>query len=305
MRARLEKMSVRRKALLGVGLYVLIAILIGIVFGTAAPEPFLPQDEFLLEPWIPIVIGPVDLSITKAVLYLFLACGATIGAMLYVANRMAARPNRVQTAVETIYDFTRNTITRGNMDEKMAARWFAVTSTLFLFILLSNLIGYIPLPINTLHPLVIFGVEIPSLALYAATANLSIPLVLTLVVWFSYHAEGIRHKGFVPYFKGWVPSGVTGVAAIPIFGIEVISHFVRLISLSVRLFANVLAGHLLILFMGGGLAVLLGIAVLGWVTLPAAIAFFVFEIVLIAGLQAFIFANLTSIYLGEATGEGH
>ena len=305
MRARLENMSVRRKALLGVGLYVLIAILIGIVFGTAAPEPFLPQDEFLLEPWIPIVIGPVDLSITKAVLYLFLACGATIGAMLYVANRMAARPNSVQTAVETIYDFTRNTITRGNMDEKMAARWFAVTSTLFLFILLSNLIGYIPLPINTLHPLVIFGVEIPSLALYAATANLSIPLVLTLVVWFSYHVEGIRHKGFVSYFKGWVPSGVTGIAAIPIFGIEVISHFVRLISLSVRLFANVLAGHLLILFMGGGLAVLLGIAVLGWVTLPAAIAFFVFEIVLIAGLQAFIFANLTSIYLGEATGEGH
>lgn len=305
MKARLENMSVRKRVLLGLGLYVLIAVLIGIVFGTAAPEPFLPQDEFLLEPWIPIVIGPVDLSITKAVLYLFLACGATIGAMLYVANRMAARPNSVQTAVETIYDFTRNTITRGNMDEGMAARWFAVTSTLFLFILLSNLIGYIPLPINTLHPLVIFGVEIPSLALYAATANLSIPLVLTLVVWFSYHVEGIRHKGFVSYFKGWVPSGVTGIAAIPIFGIEVISHFVRLISLSVRLFANVLAGHLLILFMGGGLAVLLGIAVLGWVTLPAAIAFFVFEIVLIAGLQAFIFANLTSIYLGEATGEGH
>ncbi len=303
--ARLKGLSTKRKALIGFGLYLLIAVLIGIGFGTAVPETFLPQDEFLLEPWIPLAIGPVDLSINKAVLYLFLACAATIGAMLYVANRMAARPNRVQTLVELIYDFTRNTITRGNMDEKMATRWFAVTATLFLFILLSNLIGYIPLPTNTLHPLVIFGVEIPSLALYAATANLSTPLVLTLVVWISYHVEGIRHKGFVPYLKGWVPGGVTGVAAVPLFLIEVVSHFVRLISLSVRLFANVLAGHLLILFMGGGLAVLLGIAVVGWVTLPAAVAFFAFEIVLIAGLQAFIFANLTSIYLGEATDEGH
>jgi F-type H+-transporting ATPase subunit a len=302
---RLKRMRTRNKVFLALGVYVLVAVLIGIGFGVAVPEEFIPQDEFLLEPWIPIVIGPVDLSITKAVLYLFLACGATVAAMLYVANRMAARPNRVQTAVETIYDFTRNSITRSNMDERMAARWFAVTSTLFLFILLSNLIGYIPLPTNTHYPLVIFGVEIPSLALYAATANLSVPLVLTLVVWFSYHVEGIRQKGVRDYFKGWVPAGVTGFAAIPLFVIEIISHFVRLISLSVRLFANLLAGHLLILFMAGGLAVLVGIAAIGWLTLPFAIAFFVFEIALIAGLQAFIFTNLSSIYLGEATGAGH
>jgi hypothetical protein len=96
---------------------------------------------------------------------------------------------------------------------------------------------------------------------------------------------------------------VTGFAAVPIFVIEVISNFVRMISLSVRLFANILAGHLMILFMGGGLVVLLGIAALGVVTLPMAIAFFIFEVGLIATLQAFIFATLTSIYLGGAVAE--
>ena len=105
----------------------------------------------------------------------------------------------------------------------------------------------------------------PSFALYAATANISIPLALTLVVWFLYHYEGVRAKGFVGYLRSWVPAGVEGAAAIPIFVIEVISHFVRIISLSVRLFANILAGHLLILFMGGGLVVLLGIAAIGCV----------------------------------------
>jgi F-type H+-transporting ATPase subunit a len=305
VKASLQSLSTRKKVLLGVGLYLLITILVGVGFGTAVPEEFIPQDEFLLEPWIPLVIGPVDMSITKGVLYLFLTCVATTTAMLYVANRMAARPNRVQTAVETIYDFTRNSITRANMDERMAARWFAVTSTLFLFILLSNLIGYIPLPTNTHYPLVIFGVEIPSLALYAATANLSVPLVLALIVFVSYNVEGIRDKGVGGYLKSLVPSGVQGGMAAFIFVLEFLSNFMRLISLSVRLFANILAGHLIILFMSGGLAVLLGLEVLGLITLPIGIALFLFEVGLVATLQAFIFATLTAIYLGGAVAETH
>jgi F-type H+-transporting ATPase subunit a len=149
---------------------------------------------------------------------------------------------------------------------------------------------------------------VPSFALYAATANISIPLTLTLVVWVSYHVEGIRAKGPIRYLASWLPPGLEsmplpGKAAI--FLIEVISHFVRLISLSVRLFANILAGHLLLLFMGGGLAVLLGLAALGAVTFPMAFVFFVFEVGLVATLQAFIFATLTSIYIGGAVAESH
>jgi F-type H+-transporting ATPase subunit a len=197
-------------------------------------------------------------------------------------------------------------IAEGNMDRRTAAKWFTFVGTLFLFIWFSNMIGYFPLPTNTEHKVSVFGLDIPTFALYAATANLSVPLVLTLVVWFSYHIEGIRAHGFVGYLKSWIPAGVTGFAAGPIFVIEVISHFVRIISLSVRLFANLLAGHLLILFMGGGLAVLLGLAAIGWLTLPVAVGFFAFEVVLIATLQAFIFATLTAIYLGTATAEeGH
>jgi F-type H+-transporting ATPase subunit a len=191
------------------------------------------------------------------------------------------------------------------MDERMALKWFPFIGTLFLWILFSNLLGYIPLPTNSLEKFNIFGAEVPGFAIYAATANISIPLTLTLIVWVSYHIEGVRAKGFRRYLASWIPAGVPHAARIPLFFIEVISHFVRLISLTVRLFANILAGHMLILFMGGGLAVLLGLAALGVVTVPLAVAFFLFEVILIAGLQAYIFATLTAIYLGGAVAESH
>jgi F-type H+-transporting ATPase subunit a len=271
----------------------------------AEEEEFKPQNEFRLDPIVPIEIFGIDLSITKAVFYLVLAAACTCGAMLFVANRMQARPNRVQTAVELAYDLASNTITRGNMDARMARKWFAFIATLFFFIWFNNMIGYIPLPFNTEHPVEIFGLSVPTFALYAATANLSVPLALALVVWLSYHVEGIRAKGVVRYLKGWVPSGVSGPIVFLVAPIEVISQFVRLISLSARLFANMLAGHMLILVMAGGMAVLLGSTIVGVVTLPIATAFYIFEVGLVASLQAFIFALLAAIYLGEAVAEEH
>ena len=248
------------------------------------------------------------MSINKAVLYIVLASVITCAAMIWIANRMQAKPNKVQMAVEVIYDTIRNQIVRDNLNDKMAAKYFPFLATLFFFILFSNFIGLIPLPTNTEHPIDIFGLEVPAFALYAATANISIPLVLTLVVWILYQSEGIRAHGPIGYLKTWLPAGFEDMNPIGkglIFGIEAISQFVRLISLSVRLFANILAGHLLLLFMGGGLAVLLGLGALGVLTFPMAFAFYVFEIVIVAGLQAFIFSILTAIYLGEATSESH
>ena len=268
-------------------------------------EDFKPQNEFKLDPWISLKFGPLDMSINKAVMYLAITCVLTCVAMVWIAKRMEAKPNRVQTAVETLYVTMRDNIAGGNMDAKTAKRWFSFVATLFMFIWISNMLGYIPLPTNTEHKVDVFGISIPTFAIYAATANLAVPLALTLMVWFAYHYEGIRAKGPVKYLKGWVPAGVTGPAVGPIFVIEVISHFVRLVSLSVRLFANILAGHLLILFMGGGLAVLLGLEVVGVFTLPLAIAFYIFEVGLVATLQAFIFATLASIYFGGAVAEEH
>jgi F-type H+-transporting ATPase subunit a len=296
-----------RKAKIGIGfaVYLGVAILLYVVFGSEGKnEEFKPQNEFKLDDWIPIHIAGINMSINKAVLYLFLACIVTAATMIYIARRMQDKPNRVQTIVEGAYDLTYTQISKGNMPSETAAKYFPFVATLFFFIWFSNMLGYIPLP--TSHETIdIFGIAFPSFALYAATANLSVPLVLTLTVFFLYQAEGIRRHGVIKYFKGWLPAGVSGPAAVPIFFIEVISQFVRIISLSVRLFANILAGHLLILFMGGGLAVLLGLAALGWITLPIAIAFFIFEVGLVATLQAFIFATLTSIYFGEASAGGH
>jgi F-type H+-transporting ATPase subunit a len=298
-------LSRRAKVLIGVSIYILIGILLGVLLGSEGMNnDYKPQNEFKLDSWIPIKIAGIDMSINKAVLYIFLASALTVWTMVYIARRMQARPNRVQTAVETAYQLMKGNIAEGNMDQRMAKKWFTFVGTLFLFIWFSNILGYFPLPTNTEHKVDVFGLHLPTFALYAATANLSVPLALTLVVWFSYHVEGIRAHGFVGYLKSWVPAGVEGAAAAPIFVIEVISHFVRIISLSVRLFANILAGHLLILFMGGGLVVLLGVAALGVFTLPVAVGFFMFEVILIATLQAFIFATLTAIYLGGATAEG-
>ncbi len=184
--------------------------------------------------------------------------------MIYAARRMATRPSgRLQVVIEGAFGLMRDNITRGNMDPKMASKWFPFIATLFLFIWFSNMIGYIPLPTNTHEKFSLFGLEIPSFALYAATANISVPLVLALVVWVSYHVEGIRVHGPIGYVRSWVPKGVEGFMVGPILAIEALSHFVRLISLSLRLFANILAGHLLILFMAGGLVVLLGMSVFG------------------------------------------
>ncbi len=297
-----------KKLLIALGILapMVLLIVLGVVFGSEGQNTeYKPQNEFQLDDWISIHLGSLNMSINKAVLYLAIAAVLTAGTMLYVARRMKQRPNRVQTTVETAYQLMKNNITGGNMDAGMAKKWFPFVGTMFLFIWWSNVIGYIPLPINTHEKFDLFGAQIPSFAIYAATANISVPLALALVVWISYHIEGVRAKGPIGYLKSWVPAGVEGPAAVPIFFIEVISQFVRVISLSVRLFANILAGHLLILFMAGGLVALLGIAALGIITLPVAVVFFIFEVGLVASLQAFIFATLTAIYLGGAVADEH
>jgi F-type H+-transporting ATPase subunit a len=302
----LKSMKRWQKVTLGVSLYIGLIVALFVAFGPGERNmAYQPQNEFQLDPWVDLHIGGLDMSINKAVLYLFLTAAFTVGLMTWIARKMEQRPNRMQAGLEAMYDLTNNNITRGNLPAAYAKKWFPFIATLFFFIWFSNLIGYLPLPTNTHETTKIFGLEVPSFALYAATANISVPLVLTLVVWFSYQIEGVRAHGVTGYLGTFIPSGTPGALKPLLFVIEVISHFVRIISLSVRLFANLLAGHLLILFMGGGMVVLLGMAALGAVTLPVAIVFFLFEVVLIATLQAFIFATLTAIYLGGAVEGGH
>ncbi|MGI8730765.1 MAG: F0F1 ATP synthase subunit A [Solirubrobacteraceae bacterium] len=298
-------MSTRRKLGIGIGgVYILGMVAIVAIFGATRNDntEFLPQDEFKLLTWLELP-GPLDLN--KGVLYLLIAGTLTIGIMTWVSKRMQARPNRVQTAVEWLYVGMRDKVVRDNMSDDMARKWFPLVCTLFVFIWVSNMISYVPLPVNSGHTFTLFGTEIPSFQIYAATANVSVPLVLALIVFISYNVEGLRAKGPWGYTKSMIPPGVSGPILIMIFPLEVLSHFLRLISLTVRLFANLLAGHMLIQFMAGGLAVLLGLEVLAWFTLPAGVVIYLFEVVLIAGLQAFIFAILTCIYLGSAVSHHH
>jgi F-type H+-transporting ATPase subunit a len=290
-------MSTTRKILLGIaGFYVFGIVLLLVIFGFTQHKnnEFQIQNEFKLINWVHLGV----FSINRAVIYVFIATILTIVTMLYISRRMQARPNRVQTGVEVIFSLMRDNITRGNMDDAMARKWFPFLGTLFLFIWYSNLIGYLPLPTNSQEKFNVFGAHIPSFALYAATANISVPLVLALVVFVSFIVEGIRAQGPIGYVKSLMPQGVHGPMLLLIGPLEVISTFMRLISLTVRLFANILAGHMIILFMAGGLAVILGLQVLGWFTLPAGILIYLFELGLVATLQAFIFATLSAIYLG-------
>ena len=296
-------MSKTRKILLGVfGGYLLLTVLAFILWGSAGRNTdFKPQDEFTLYTWVNL---PGSLDINKAVLYLILAGILTCFTMVYVARRMQARPNRIQTAVEVLFNLMRDNITRGNMDDRMAAKYFPFIGTLFLFIWFSNMLGFVPLP--TAHEkFSLFGLEIPTFGIYAATANVSVPLILSLIVFISYTGEGIRAKGVGGYLKSLIPAGVTGAMAGFIFVLELLSNLMRIISLSVRLFANMLAGHLIILFMAGGLAIILGIAGIGVFLLPLGIVLYLFEVGIVVTLQAFIFATLSAIYIGGAVAESH
>jgi F-type H+-transporting ATPase subunit a len=292
-------MSNTRKVLLyGFGFYLLGIVLLAIIFGFGHKNhSFQIQNEFKLVNWVSLGV----FSINRAVLYLFIAAILTVTTTLWISRRMHQRPNRIQTAVEVLYSLMRDNITRGNMEDSMAAKWFPFIGSLFLFIWFCNLIGYLPLPTNTEEKFNLFGAHIPSFALYAATANISVPLVLALVVFVVFNWEGIRTQGLFGYIKSLIPSGIKGPILFLIFPLEVISTLMRILSLTIRLFANILAGHLIILFMAGGLAVILGLSFLGWFTLPFGILLYMFELGLVATLQAFIFATLAAIYIGGAT----
>jgi F-type H+-transporting ATPase subunit a len=290
-------MSRSRKILYGAGgVWLAITIILLVAIGSGGKNnEFKIQNEFKLVNWVHLGI----FSINRAVIYLFIATILTMVTMLWLSRKMQQRPNKVQTAVELLFSFMRDNITRGNLSDDMAIKWFPFIGALFLFIEFCNLIGYIPLPTSE-EKFNVFGAHIPSFALYAATANISIPLVLALVVFVVFNWEGIRAQGPMGYLKSLIPSGVEGPILLLIFPLEVISTIMRLLSLTIRLFANILAGHMIILFMAGGLAVVLGLSFLGWFTMPFAIILYLFELGLVATLQAFIFATLAAIYIGGA-----
>ena len=269
-------------------------------------EEFNPEHDFDPGEWIPIHIGPLDLSINKTVAYLLLGtvCTIALGIVLMRVKtvRLKSEPDRKQALGEMVYEIAQTQVAEQGLPHKAIGRWFPYVASLMLFIWVINMLGFIPLPLSN-ETVDIFGVELPTLAIYAATSSISVTLSLALMTFIFTHVEGIRHNGPVKYFKSWIPDVPKGLYPL-IIPLEILGQFMRLISLSVRLYANMLAGHMLILTFIGLIFVIgnLGVAVFA---IPAATAFYLFEVVIVVSIQAFIFAALSAIYIGSAIEPDH
>ena len=266
--------------------------------GRLLAESFNPSDEFKLHDWIPIHLGPIDMSVNKTVVYLALGSLVTILlGILLMRLRLKPAPDRRQTVGEWVYDITQTAIAEQGLPSKAIGRWFPYVATLFLFIWTLNMLGFVPLPFTgeTWH-------GIPTWGIYAATSSLSVTLALALLTFVFTHYEGIKWNGTRRYFKSWIPEAPKGLLLL-IVPLEILGQFMRLISLSVRLFANMLAGHILILTFLGLIFIFESLALV-FVIVPATV-FYIFEVVIVVGIQAFIFAALSAIYIGSAIEPEH
>jgi len=256
---------------------------------------FDPAKEFEQHEWVPIHLGPLNLSITKAVVYLLLGALLTILLGLFLMRGKAL--NRRGTTGEMIYDIAQTQVAEQGLPSKAIGRWFPYVATLMLFIWVVNMLGFIPLPLTgeRWHGIPVWGI-------YAATSSISVTLALALMTFVFTHVEGIRHNGPVRYFKSWIPEVPKAILPL-IIPLEILGQFMRLVSLSVRLFANMLAGHMLILVFIGLIFVLQSLALIPVVLFAS--VFYVFEVTIVVSIQAFIFALLSAIYIGSAIEPEH
>ena len=260
---------------------------------------FDPSIEFEQHEWIPIHLGPLDLSVTKAVVYLWLGalCSILVGVLL-MRGRPGRGMSRRETVGEQIYEIAQVQIAEQGLPSKAIGLWFPYVATLMIFIFCVNLLGFIPLPLTgeTWH-------GVPTWGIYAATSSLAVTLALAILTFIFTHVEGIRWNGPIRYFKSWIPE-VPKLMLPLIIPLEILGQFMRLVSLSVRLYANMLAGHMLILtFIGLGF-VLTNVVVDVFGTAFATL-FYLFEVIIVVGIQAFIFAALSAIYIGSAIEPEH
>ena len=224
---------------------------------------------------IPLHIGPVDISINKAVWFLWIGAAITFLIMFAGSRALKNRPGAYQVIVEEIYGFGRNSL--GGQVGEEGKKWFPYTLSVFVFLLVLNIIGLFP---NS----------------YPVTSNISFTLVLAFLTFLITQYEGFTRNGPVKYLKSFVPPGLPFKPVMVPFMwfVEFLQEFTKPLTLGLRLYANILAGHLIIfvflsfiLYFGTFMAV---------ISVPAAVIFFAFEI-FVAVLQAYIFAILTQVYI--------
>ncbi len=290
-------------------LFALALILPAAALGQEAPHAaeesdFDPAHEWELKTWGPeLKIGPIDMSLNKAVAYLILGTIVSILIGIVLMRVKTGRdPDRKQALGETIYEIAQVQVAEQGLPTKAIGLWFPYVASLMVFIWVVNMLGFIPLPLSD-ERFEIFGIELPTLAIFAATSTLSVTLALALMTFVFTHVEGIRWNGARRYFRSWIPEVPKAMLPL-IIPLEILGQFMRLISLSVRLYANMLAGHMLILTFIG-LIFVIGNLTLAVIAVPAATVFYLFEVVIVVSIQAYIFAALSAIYIGSAIEPEH
>lgn len=245
-----------------------------------------PVKQFEVKPLIDINVGGVDLSFTNVSLFMLLATALTIALMVMPTNRRALVPGRWQNISELAYEFAGNMLRSTTGAAGM--KFFPLVFSLFMFILMANLIGMFPY-------------------FYTVTSQLIVTFALAMTVILTVVIAGIRMHG-LSWFKVFVPSGVPGYIIPLVSAIEVISFLSRPVSLSVRLFANMLAGHIMLKVFAAFVVSLGALGAIGIVgaILPLfmTVAITALEF-LVAALQAYVFAVLTCIYLNDAVHPHH
>ncbi len=295
----------KRLSVLALGGYLALPSLALAQTAPGEEEKFNPEHDFEPGEWVPIHLGWLDLSINKTVAYLILGSLVTMAlGILLMRVRVGSKDEvgRRQAVGEMVYEIAQVQVAEQGLPHKAIGRWFPYVATLMLFIWVVNMLGFIPLPLSN-ERFELFGVELPTLGVYAATSSINVTIALALMTFVFTHVEGVRHNGPIKYLKSWIPDVPKGLYVL-IVPLEVLGQFMRLISLSVRLFANMLAGHMLILTFIGLIFVLESLAV-AVVAIPAAAAFYLFEVVIVVSIQAFIFAALSAIYIGSAIEPEH
>jgi len=264
-----------------------------------AEEEFDPAHEWELQTWIDL---PLGLDVNKAVAYVMLGTLVTCLLGIFLMRVKFGRdPNKRQALGEMVYEVAQVQVAEQGLPTKAIGRWFPYVATLMIFIWVVNMLGFIPLPLSD-ETVEIGGLDLPTLGIFAATSTLSVTLALALMTWIFTHVEGIRANGVGGYLKSWIPDVPKAMLPL-IVPLEILGQFMRLISLSVRLYANMLAGHMLILTFIGL------IFLTHWAVFPFSVlmgtVFYLFEVVIVVSIQAYIFAALSAIYIGSAIEPEH
>ncbi|HBR69730.1 MAG TPA: F0F1 ATP synthase subunit A [Rhodospirillaceae bacterium] len=239
-----------------------------------------PIHQFVIEPIIPLSIGGYDLSFTNSALWMTIAAGLSLTFLTSAMKRKALVPGRAQIFAEMIYQFVAGMI-RENIGPK-GREYFPLVFTVFVIVLMGNMLGMIPYSFTFTSHIIVTGI----LAL----------LIFLLVVGIGIYRHGLH------FFSLFIPPGVPAPMLLVLVPIELLSFLVRPITLSVRLFANMMAGHIVLKVFAGFSTAMLGMGGIGMVLgfIPAAfnVALISLEL-LIAFLQAYVFALLTCIYLKD------